>query len=366
MTSPVYRELLAVMQARRGPYAGLDIPEFFDMVEELFTPEEAQVNNLLARRPETLEEIASRSGREADELHPVLEAMADKGLCATFVTDGIRRYQGVPFMPGIFEYQFMAGKDSDRDRKLARLIYDYKRAYKAAKGIETISFPVTRVIPVDKKIDAGNRIHTYDQVATYIEKYDSIGVGTCYCRHAAGLRGEDVHGMPLDVCMWFGRAADYMVERLGGRKVTRDEARAVLDRAEEAGLIHMSRNTTEDIEFLCNCDRWHCEVVSQVLQQPKPGLIFNSGFQPRFDADLCVACETCIDRCPPAALAMGGEDVPVVNPDLCFGCAVCATGCPEEAVAMAAKPDFPEPPRDVKELVAGLKASATRGFSNGK
>jgi Pyruvate/2-oxoacid:ferredoxin oxidoreductase delta subunit len=122
-------------------------------------------------------------------------------------------------------------------------------------------------------------------------------------------------------------------------------------------MIHMTRNTTEEIEFLCNCDRWHCEVVRQVLQQPKPGLVFNSGYEPRFDADRCAACETCIDRCPPEALAMGKEEVPVVNLDRCFGCGVCATGCPEEAIAMAAKAGFPEPPRDVRELVAGLKAS---------
>ncbi|MBU2499120.1 MAG: hypothetical protein KKE57_09475, partial [Proteobacteria bacterium] len=55
-----------------------------------------------------------------------------------------------------------------------------------------------------------------------------------------------------------------------------EEARAILDRAEEAELVHMSRNTTEDIEFPCNFDRWHCEVVKQVLGHPKPGLIFHS------------------------------------------------------------------------------------------
>ncbi len=358
MSAPVYQELLAVMQKRRGPYAGLDIPEFFDLVEELFTPEEAAVNNALSRRPETVEEIAKRANRKPAELHPLLEAMASKGLCATFVADGVRRYQGAPFMPGIFEYQFMAGREIPRDRKLANLIHAYKKAYDAVKGIEKIRFPVTRVIPVDKKIDAGNQIHTYDQVATYIEKYDSIGVGTCYCRHAAKLRGEDIHDMPMEVCLWFGRAADYMVERLGGRKVGKSEALALLDRSEEAGLIHMSRNTTEEIEFLCNCDRWHCEVVTKVLEQPKPGRIFNSGYQPLFDPDRCISCGICIDRCPPGALAVGEDELPVADPDRCFGCGVCATGCPEEAVLLKPNAEFPTPPRNIKELVVGLKASS--------
>lgn len=97
--------------------------------------------------------------------------------------------------------------------------------------------------------------------------------------------------------------------------------------------------------------------VKSALEKSKPGLFFNSGFDPSFDADLCVACETCIDRCPPQALSMGEEGVPVADFDLCFGCAVCATGCPEGAIAMVSKPDFPVPPKNGKELKAAILAS---------
>jgi Pyruvate/2-oxoacid:ferredoxin oxidoreductase delta subunit len=260
-------------------------------------------------------------------------------------------------MPGIFEYQFFAGKSSPRDKNIAKLINDYKQAFKAAQGANKMTFPTARVIPVDRTIEAGNTVHTYDQVSTYIDKYESIAVGTCYCRHAAKLRDEDIHGMPMEVCMWFGNMAEYAIERLGATQMGQAEAKQVLDKSEEAGLIHMSRNTTEDIEFICNCDRWHCEVVTGVLKQPKPALYFNSGFEPRFDPDLCTACETCIERCPPEALSMGENEVPEVNLDRCFGCAVCATGCPSEAIVMESKSDFPVPPKDPKELVTSLKAS---------
>jgi Pyruvate/2-oxoacid:ferredoxin oxidoreductase delta subunit len=157
--------------------------------------------------------------------------------------------------------------------------------------------------------------------------------------------------------MLFGEFAQFATERLGAQLVSKTKAREVLDRAEEAGLIHMSRNTTEDIGYLCNCDRWHCGVVQRALAKSKPGLFFNSGFDPHFNAERCAACETCIDRCPPQALAMGDDDVPFVDLDRCFGCAVCATGCPEEAILMANKPDFPTPPKNVKELKAAILAS---------
>lgn len=356
MTQPVYRELLDVMRSRGGPYAGVDVPEFFDLVEELFSPEEAEINNALPRKPASAEEIAQKTGGGLDEVREILERMASKGLCGVSSAHGGRLYRGLPFMPGIFELHFIAGKETEHLRRVARLIHAYQKSCDSALGVAEISYPVTRVIPVDRTIRAGNVIHTYDQVMTYIEKYDSIAVGTCFCRHAARLRGESTHGMPMEVCMWFGNIADQLIERLGGRRVTREEAREVLDRSEEAGLIHMSRNTTEDIDFLCNCDRWHCEVVNHVLKQSRPGWVFNSGFLPVFDAGRCAACETCIERCPPEALKMGTNNLPVVNLDRCFGCGVCATGCPENAVAMEKKPDFPEPPRTTKDLAAALKS----------
>jgi Pyruvate/2-oxoacid:ferredoxin oxidoreductase delta subunit len=163
--------------------------------------------------------------------------------------------------------------------------------------------------------------------------------------------------------MQFGPGAQFAIERLGARKLTEKEAREVLDRAEEAGLIHVSGNRQDfsedlDLNFICNCDRWHCGPVTRALAKPKPGLFINSGFEPRFDSDLCVACETCIERCPPEALTMGENDVPVVDLDRCFGCAVCATGCTSEAIAMVNKPGFLEPPKDAKALKEAIKASS--------
>jgi Pyruvate/2-oxoacid:ferredoxin oxidoreductase delta subunit len=358
MKSQVYQQMLEVMIKRGGPYAGMNIPEFYELIEELFSPEEAEVNNALSRKPVTASDLASQTGRDEEQLAELLEKMADKGLCCAMLLEGKRHYQGAPFMPGIFEYIFMGGGVTERHKKIAGLISSYKRAHNAAKGYQKITFPVSRVIPVDRKIGVKNAIHTYDQVMTYISKYDPICVGACFCRHSAKLKGEDIHDMPTEVCMWFGKTGEFAIEKLGGRKVSKDDARKILDVTEEAGLVHMSRNTTEDIEFLCNCDRWHCEVVKSVLKHPKPASVFNSGFQPHFDPERCLACETCIERCPPSALRMGENDLPVVDLNRCFGCGVCATGCLQEAIVMETKSNFPEPPKTIKDLVAAFKASA--------
>ena len=66
MTQPVYKELYEVMKARRGPYTGVDIPEFYDLMEELFTPPEAEVNNVMTRQSATAYEIAGRMDLDTD------------------------------------------------------------------------------------------------------------------------------------------------------------------------------------------------------------------------------------------------------------------------------------------------------------
>lgn len=356
MSEEVYQELLKVMQKRGGRYAGMDITEFYAMVEAMFTPGEAEVNNAMPRGPFTSENIAESMGRDEGEVKEILESMANKGLCMAMKMGEAQFYMSGRFMPGILEFQFMSGKTTEREKRLAQLIYAYKKACDAAEGPVEDTYAATRVITVDRTVDADNTVHTYDQVQTYIDKYEPIAVTQCFCRHAAILRGEDTHGMPNDVCMQFGPGAQYAIDRLGGRKLTKDEARDVLIKAEEAGLVHMSQNVTEDIGFICNCDRWHCTAVTHALAQPKPGLFFNSGFEPRIDPDTCAACGTCIDRCPAEALAMGDEDVPKVDLDRCFGCAVCATGCPEDAITMVNKPGFPEPPKDGKALKEAIQA----------
>ena len=320
----VYRELQIVMSKRGGLYAGLDIPEFYELMETLFTPEEAQVNNAMPPEPVTSIDMAGRMGRSEEEIETILEGMADKGLCQTFQEKGVRYFKSVPIFPSILEFQFMPGKVREREKKVARLMHNYLTAYKAANGPIKLAYPRNRVISVGRTVTSGNTIHTYDMVSTYIDKNDSIAVAACACRHMARLLDEDTHGMPLDVCMWFGQMADFALERLGARRLSKSEAIEILDQCEEAGLVHMSRNVTENIEFLCNCDRWHCQVMKIVLGHPKPALFFNSGFEPNFDPDLCMAFDPCLERCPASALTMGGRRCTRSEPGQMFRmCSLC-------------------------------------------
>ncbi len=108
----------------------------------------------------------------------------------------------------------------------------------------------------------------------------------------------------------------------------KDEAREILEKSEEAGLVHCTVNR-QDIDWRCNCCSCHCVLLKTALATPRPGLFINSGFQPRVDANLCTACGICVDRWPASALALEDNETPALDLDRCIGCGVCATGCPE-------------------------------------
>jgi Pyruvate/2-oxoacid:ferredoxin oxidoreductase delta subunit len=358
MADPIYKELMRKFAKRGGRYPGMDVPEFYEMARELFTPDEASVAVALPKGLSTAEQVAQTLGRDVGEVENILQAMASKGLCGGGNAGGTEVYVLPPFVPGIFEFQFLRGTKTEKDVELAKLIHRYKEAVDAINGIPKISFPPTRVITVDEKIEAGNKIHTYDQVSAYVENSDPISVCTCYCRHEAELLDpNDTCGKPNEVCMQFGIGARFLIDKGMGREVSKKEAIEILKKAEEAGLVHCSTNH-QNIDFLCNCCADHCIILQTALAQPNPGLALNSGFQPNIDRGECTACEQCIDDCPATALTMAEDDLPLLNVDRCFGCGVCATTCLPEAITLIEKAGYPEPPLDQRALRDALATSA--------
>jgi Pyruvate/2-oxoacid:ferredoxin oxidoreductase delta subunit len=336
----------------------MDVPEFYELARELYSPEEAAVATAMPKGFVTAVQLAGIMNREEGEVEATLGTMATKGLCMSIDVSGTESFTLPPLVPGIFEYQFLRGTRTERDRKLARLIKAYREAVDAVQGIPKISFPATRVIPVDEKIEAGSVIHTYDQMSAYVESADPISVATCFCRHEAELIDpNDSCGAPNDVCMQFGVGARFAIDKGMGREVSKQEALEILKRSEEAGLVHCSVNR-QQLDFVCNCCADHCVILEVALAQPKPGLALNSGFQPKLDPEACNACEECVERCPATALAMSQDDIPAVDLDRCFGCGVCATTCPTDAFALVAKEGFPEPPVDQEAFKKAFRAAA--------
>jgi NAD-dependent dihydropyrimidine dehydrogenase PreA subunit len=361
MAETVYEKLAAALGMRGGAVPAVKCKEFLALLQELFTPKEAELAIKMPVTPFPAETFAKEViGGDPDEVRRLLETMADRGTVFTIDRDGMRFYTLMPLVPGIFEMQFLGGEVSERTKKLARLFDDYfvligqatVRQPAASEGGTIV--PFARVIPVEADIPTDVTIHPYDKVSEYIAKSEHIAVGVCYCRHHGELIGNPC-SKPKDVCMAFGPQAKYVAERGFARLVSRKEALEVLNRSEEAGLIHCSSNTGKYINFMCNCCDCHCGIIQSMKRGVIPmGAV--SSFIVAVDEDACNGCGTCIDRCQMDALTLDGTML-VRDVRRCIGCGLCISVCPTEALKLELRRDAPVPPHDQRELNAAMISS---------
>lgn len=362
MPEAVYQRLAEALALRGGAAPAIKCKEFFALLEELFTPAEADLAVEMPTTPIEAGDVSKEfGGRDPAEVVGLLEGMADKGIVFVEEKEGQKFYGLMPLVPGIFEMQFTKGEVNDRTRRLAVLFEDYfnlvrqgvRRLAEAAPG--GLSFyPFARVIAVEQEIPHGVEIHPYDRVSGYIRSASHIAVSVCYCRHHGELMGRPCK-KPKDVCMSFGPQAKFIAERGFGKAVSRDEALRVLERAEEADLVHCSSNTGKYLTFICNCCDCHCGII-QSLKTGLAPMAAVSGFVAAMDEDACNGCGSCLDRCQMDALTQQGDKV-ALNVQRCIGCGLCVSVCPKEALKLEIRLGVPEPPPGQRQLGEAMRSS---------
>lgn len=323
-----------------------------ELLQSLFSEEEARLALDLPTVPTDLKEIVKTTGRDEAQLLPILETMADKGLVYAGKVKETRLYSLWPMVPGIFELQFMKKDASPIKQKQARL---FDEAFSSGWADELFSSPTpfARVIPVDKDIPAEMNVLPYEQAKNFIEQASYIALSRCDCRSHATLLGRACKA-PLDVCLTFGPFAQYAVERGFGRKITREEALEALQKSEDSNLVHVCDNSSERINFICNCCGCCCLLMQGVNRMQKPNAVAKGRLTAQVKTDDCLGCEACIPACQVSAISLAGDKA-VVDESRCIGCALCISACPAEALTMAARSKpVPGPLRNFKEVSAAI------------
>ena len=358
MEKKVYDDLIEALALRGGAIMPKKNREFYKLIKELFTEEEAELASKMPLNYVTAETLAQETGKDTDEIISRLEEMANKGLIFSKKKNDDIFYALPQMAPGIFEFQFMRGTYTEHDKKLARYFDEY---HKVARGTpegekDHPSFPFSRVIPVEKTIQQGTMVHTYDKVTEYIEKSKRVSVSPCFCRHQAELLDRPCD-KPKETCFSFGPTAVFAAERGMGRPVTKDEAIQILDHCEKAGLVHCSSNVKNKIDFLCNCCLCHCEIIKTFKDQKRVNLGAVSNYIVKVSDNSCTACESCIEICPMDAISLNNDDKIDINIKMCIGCGLCVSSCQEAAIEMSERKDMKQPPENFIELVTTMAGS---------
>lgn len=327
--------------------AGAPATETFDKILRiLFSDDDAAIAAELSFVLKPLAAIADKTGKPSDEVYQALEGMADRALVyARKDKEGNPRYSLLPTIPGLFEFPFMRMENVTLRDELGSLWHQY---HEEALGNEFAGSktPQMRVIPVRKSLTLTTEILPYESVSNMIERARYIALADCACR--VSMRNCD---KPIEVCLAFGANGEFLVERGRARHITQQEALEVLDKAEEAGLVHTCNNSQDEFAVVCNCCSCCCTILRGLTRLKNPNAFARSGFVIQYREDECLGCMACLeDRCPVKAIADAGETV-VVDAERCIGCGLCVSVCPTEALQMSRRDNPPVTPTSGRELM---------------
>ncbi len=326
----LYQDLAKHLDSLPEGYPATESGVELHILKYLFIPEYARLAVHLQPMPQPAEAVAQRAGMDVVKVAEMLEDMSAKGLIFSLkppVKEPM--YMAAPFVIGIWEYQL-----NRLEPEFNRMGREYMPEFQKASGHLP---PQLRTIPVEKSIEAKAEVLVYEQARELVKGQKKIVVSPCICRKEHKMMGEGCD-KPLESCLSFGWGADYYERNGLGRAIDEAEALAVLQRAEETGLVLQPSNAQKIVALCCCCGDC-CETLKAFKRHPKPASLASSAFVACVNQDECIGCETCLERCQMEALTIDDNSVAVVNLDRCIGCGLCVTTCPTEAISLERKPE---------------------------
>jgi Fe-S-cluster-containing hydrogenase component 2 len=330
MTAPVYHRLREQLNQYSVGYPTTASGVEIKILERLFTEEQAALFLDMSMMLESSAAVAGRTGRDPKTTARMLAQMAEKGLVFRKKAAGQNHYAAVAFVIGSYEFQL---KNMDRDFAEMMEAYFEQGLLDFSPGKNILPL---RTIPVQQSIPVNHPVARYAQAREIIASQKTIAVSDCICRLQQKLidKGCD---KPKEVCLSFGSHAEYYVENKMGRFISREEALAILDEAEKAGLVNQPANMVNP-GGMCNCCGDCCGVLRTLARQPKPAASVYNDFRAQVSPEVCTACEVCLERCQIDAIEIRDQTA-VINKDRCIGCGLCVTTCPPGAIEMVLKPE---------------------------
>jgi Pyruvate/2-oxoacid:ferredoxin oxidoreductase delta subunit len=378
----VYEELRQAFSRPRTPLAAPRSPEAMKLFKFFFpTREEAEIGKHLEAptaggRPKTAAEIAEESGKNVEKVEAFLKDLARKAVI---------RWREKPGAPGVIEY-FQNGLwtmaifpgfalTSDRPEgmalrpepvdapsrlKMMDFITAEGKAYKELASRvwdeqfiaerSPSKYPICRTLVLDRTIDAGSKVLTYETTSGVIrgafKKNVHVALRLCGCR----VREQKCNHR-IDVCFAIGDYAKSYIP------VSEADALKRLDEGFKEGLVATTWNNIDPAGAMaiCMCCPCCCDIlggyVRNVTGWGNPYQTMKSNFDPKVDREKCNLCELCVKKCPVKARWHHWPHKPDLSDNFifleeerCLGCGVCAYLCPQQAITMVRVRDFtPEP-----------------------
>ncbi len=328
----------------------------------LFSEEEAYIASRFPLTEATFTELVRATGWESFKLKDRLEEMAEKGLVMDTTYGGKTFYLLMPGLIGFFELTFMKQRNDLPVVELAELMSEYLYGdpeQKMGREFFASKTPLTRSLPYEEHIPVSSQAATYESAREIIKNAGYGAIGMCYCRHKKEHLKESCkkNAPTKEICISLGTAAKFMVRRGFAEQRSTEQLLAILDRARDLRLTHITDNIRYKPSFICNCCSCCCELLGGV-QMGYPMGVAKTNYTLRIDDTTCLGCGLCQKACNVAALEMiavdggggkGKKSARVIG-DSCLGCGACISACPSNSLSLVSVAGRPQPLEKKQDL----------------
>jgi len=327
MSDEVYRILSKVLDTLPNGFPSTESNLEIKLLKKVFTPEEGDLFCELRLTFESAEEIAKRTGRPVEGLDEMLARMWEKGQVFGIDFGEIKVYKMLPWLFGIYEFQL-----NRLDREFCELHEEYMKVF--GRRFFSDKPQLMQVVPVEKDISSRHEAVSYELVSSIIESGQSFGVAECVCNKEKRLL-ESGCDKPREICMGIAAVPGVFDKSHWGRTISKQEAYALLKKAEEYGLVHLTWNVQGGHFYICNCCGCCCHVLRGINELGiSAHNVVNSHYFAHIDPDSCTVCGVCADeRCQVSAIDEA-EDAYKIIKSKCIGCGLCISTCPSEAIRL--------------------------------
>ena len=334
-----------VERLNRFPQGAPPSDVLFKILAMLFSEGEAALVAQLPIKPFTTT-VAARAWRTSvAAAQKTLESLADRAILIDAEDpDGNQTYFLPPPMAGFFEFSMMRIRGDVDQKMLAELFHQYLNVEEDfIRALFTGDTKPGRAFVQEAVLEPAEnlRVLDWERASEVVRSASHRAVGVCYCRHKMQHMGRDCDA-PKDICMTFGGAAASLANHNYARSIDVAEGLALLQQAQECGLVQFGENVQNGVSFICNCCGCCCEAMIAQRRFGTLHPIQTTAYLPEV-ADACSGCGRCVEACPVEAMTLVSSNDPRalkakkarVDADRCLGCGVCLRACRTGSLSLA-------------------------------
>ncbi|TFG05627.1 MAG: hypothetical protein EU536_01180 [Promethearchaeota archaeon] len=323
------------------------------VLKAFFNREEAKFATFLDFFPSTAKDIWRRVKRKLgitlEQTEIMLESMKNKGLIyhGEDPKSGMPLYLNAPLAIGFFEFAI-----DNLNKEKVEALEAYLDTF--LQEFFSTGIPQVRTIPIDAALTPAIEVMPYDRVWNLLDEMRGpFAVAPCVCVQEKAVLGKKCEHELTERCLTNSK---WYVQQGHAREITKEEAKALVEKAQADGLVIQPGNYKKG-EWFCLCCGCCCGILSNAKKLEKPAQLLAANHYSEVNPDLCEACGICVERCPMDAIVLNA--VAVINRDRCIGCGVCIPPCPTNAIRLIRKAEIQEPPNDRMDMFSKIMKKKT-------